>query len=241
MLNLVAARSGVRRDLATARMPRWVDRPAFLVTLTAVAGWVDALCFLMLGKVFTSFMSGNWLFLGIGAGTGDAGLVVRAGAAMAAFALGCAFGARHIGGRLSPIGSGAAVRRGLLLEATLLAGFAAVWLVSGDAAPQSALRVGLLGLAAGAMGIQAALSLALEVPMVATVALTAGFAQFARAAGLGTLRAQARGEDRPGAALLLGLCVSYLLTALAVALLPRTATLALVPLPLLALAARAAR
>jgi len=39
-----------------------------LFSLTLVAGWVDAMTFLGLGKVFSSFMSGNVLFLGIAAG-----------------------------------------------------------------------------------------------------------------------------------------------------------------------------
>jgi uncharacterized membrane protein YoaK (UPF0700 family) len=217
----------------------WTDRPVFLLALTAVAGWVDALSFLALGKVFTSFMSGNWLFLGIGAGTGDGGLAVRAGTAMAAFVAGGAVGARLLGARLSPAGSQAL--RGLRLEAVVLVCFAAVWIVVGDPEPQHAVRLVLLALAAAAMGIQAALSLALQVPNVATVALTASLAQLARLVGLSGTERRPHDPGEPSAALLLALCLCYLVSALVVAVLPRTALLAAVPLLLLSLAAIAAR
>src|ERR1700754_5086639 len=80
----------------------WQQRPALIVGLTAAAGWLDALVFLHLGKVFLSFMSGNLLFVGIATGTGDGGLLARAGAALAAFLLGTAAGARITGRRLAP-------------------------------------------------------------------------------------------------------------------------------------------
>jgi uncharacterized membrane protein YoaK (UPF0700 family) len=252
MISFPTARAGRRRRAAAGATgahtgppavagatPRWLDRPAFLVTLTVLAAWVDALSFLRLGKVFTSFMSGNWLCLGIGAGTGAGGLVLRAGVALAAFVAGGAVGVRLVGARLSPAGSTAASRRGLVLEAALLIAFAAVWIAGGDATPAAGARLALLALAGGAMGVQAALSLALEIPNVATVALTASFAQLARIAGLGPRGWATEAPGQPGAALLLGLCLCYLLTALVVALLPAAPVLAAVPLGLLAVAAAA--
>jgi uncharacterized membrane protein YoaK (UPF0700 family) len=218
--------------------PGWIDRRAFLVGLTAVAGWVDALSFLFLGHVFTSFMSGNWLFLGLGAGGGDGGLVVRAAAAMAAFVVGGAAGARLVGPRLVPASAGRAIGRALLLEGVLLASFAAVWLAVDDPAGHAVVRVVLLALAGCAMGVQASLSLALHVPYVATVALTAGFAELARLAGM---RSTDRPGEQPGAPLLLALCLSYFVSALVVALLPAGPALAAVPLLLLALVATTAR
>src|SRR5215207_9443594 len=86
-------------ELAAGGDLRWEHRPALLVGITAAAGWLDALAFLHLGKVFISFMSGNLLFVGIGAGTGDGGLTVRAGVVLAAFLLGTAIGARLTGSR----------------------------------------------------------------------------------------------------------------------------------------------
>src|SRR5215207_6570922 len=85
---------------------RWQHRRVFLVGITAAAGWLDALAFLHLGKVFISFMSGNLLFVGIGAGNGDGGLVLRAGLVLAAFLFGTVAGARLTGSRLAPAGHG---------------------------------------------------------------------------------------------------------------------------------------
>jgi uncharacterized membrane protein YoaK (UPF0700 family) len=51
---------------------RWQRRRVFLVGLTAAAGWLDALAFLYLGKVFISFMSGNLLFVGSAPATATA-------------------------------------------------------------------------------------------------------------------------------------------------------------------------
>src|SRR5215207_5636190 len=109
---------------------RWQHRRVFLVGITAAAGWLDALAFLHLGKVFISFMSGNLLFVGIGAGDGDGGLVVRAGAVLAAFLIGTAAGARLTGSRLVP-GTRSSLHRTLLIEAGLLAAFALLWDATG--------------------------------------------------------------------------------------------------------------
>jgi uncharacterized membrane protein YoaK (UPF0700 family) len=80
-------------------------------------------------KVFISFMSGNLLFVGIGAG--DGGLVLRAGAVLAAFLVATAAGARLTGSRLVP-GAQSPPGRTLVLEASLLAAFAMLWLATGD-------------------------------------------------------------------------------------------------------------
>jgi uncharacterized membrane protein YoaK (UPF0700 family) len=58
---------------------------SMLVLLAAIAGWIDALSFTALGKVFTSFQSGNLIFLGLGVDEGDAQLFVGAGVSLLAF------------------------------------------------------------------------------------------------------------------------------------------------------------
>src|SRR4051794_41910037 len=73
-----------------------------LLGLTGAAGAIDALSFVHLGKVFTSFMSGNVLFLGLGAGDANGGLVIRAGGALAGFAAGAAGGA-HLRPESAPL------------------------------------------------------------------------------------------------------------------------------------------
>src|SRR5215207_6288051 len=145
---------------------RWQHRRVFLVGLTAAAGWLDALAFLHLGKVFISFMSGNLLFVGIGAGEGDGGLVVRAAAVLAAFLVGTALGAWITGRRLVP-GKRSPLGRTLAIEAGLLAAFGLLWVATGDPAGHPTMRLALLVVGAAAMGLQAAISLAFHLPNVA--------------------------------------------------------------------------
>src|SRR5215218_1210921 len=112
---------------------RCQGRRGFLVGITAAAGWLDTLAFLYLGKVFISFMSGNLLFVGIGACNGDGGLLVRAAAVLAAFLLPTAIGARVTGRRLVP-GAGSTLRRALLIEGCLLLALAVLSVVIGHPA-----------------------------------------------------------------------------------------------------------
>jgi uncharacterized membrane protein YoaK (UPF0700 family) len=215
----------------------WDERRAFLVGLTATAGTLDALAFLHLGKVFNSFQSGNVLFLGIGAGSGDWGLVLRAAAVLTAFVAGAAGGARLAGSRLSP-GAAWTERRVLAVEAALLAAFAFLWLAIGTPAAHPAARVALLALGAAAMGVQIAFALALKIPNVVTVALTATLAFLGQRAGQAR---EARDPDAPSNGLLLSLCAAYAVCATVIAVLPESSVLALVPLGLLTLAVAADR
>jgi uncharacterized membrane protein YoaK (UPF0700 family) len=212
----------------TAR--RWDRRYAFLIGLTGAAGTVDALAFLYLGKVFNSFQSGNVLFLGLGAGAGNGGLIVRAGAVLAAFFAGAAAGSRLIGSRLSPRGSQRPELGILAIEAALLAAFAAIWLAVGTPADHPVARVVLLALGAGAMGIQVAFALALKIPNVVTVALTATLAYLGQRAGDSR---EARDRGLPSNGLLIGLCAAYAVCAAVIAVLPASSALSLAPLALL--------
>jgi uncharacterized membrane protein YoaK (UPF0700 family) len=213
----------------------WDRRFGLLVGLTAAAGTLDALAFLNLGKVFNSFQSGNVLFLGLGAGAGNAGLVVRAAAVLAAFVVGAAAGGRMIGPRLSPAATRAEFRI-LAVEATLLATFAALWLSIGTPSDHPVARVVLLALGAGAMGVQAALSLALKIPNVMTVALTATLASVGQRLGV---REDDAGASLPPMKLLAGVSITYTACAAVIALLPATPALALAPLVLITVAAAA--
>jgi uncharacterized membrane protein YoaK (UPF0700 family) len=63
-------------------------RDLLLMTLTVSSGAMDAISYLALGKVFTAFMTGNIVFLGLRmARAGDFG-VVRITVALAAFSAG---------------------------------------------------------------------------------------------------------------------------------------------------------
>jgi uncharacterized membrane protein YoaK (UPF0700 family) len=71
-----------------AARPSAPVRDLLLVGLTVSSGAVDAISYLALGKIFTAFMTGNLVFLGLrvaGEGTSD---VTHAGVSLAAFAAG---------------------------------------------------------------------------------------------------------------------------------------------------------
>jgi len=90
---------------------QWQRRRALLIGLTAVAGWLDALAWIYLGKVFLSFMSGNLLFLEVATGQAHAGLLARAGSAL---------GGRLTGSRLAPGATAHPMIQTLRLEAAVL-------------------------------------------------------------------------------------------------------------------------
>jgi uncharacterized membrane protein YoaK (UPF0700 family) len=208
----------------------WERRYAFLVGLTGAAGALDALSFMFLGHVFTSFQSGNVLFLGLGIGRGDAGLTVRAGVVLVAFFAASAAGAHLVGRRLLPWAT-RIEHSALAIEAALLAAFAMLWIAVGTPADHHVARVALLALAAAAMGVQAALSLALKIPNVVTVALTATLAYLAQRAGTGG--EEPRSDDLPTTGLLMALVATYATCAVVVATLPVSPAAALVPLAVL--------
>jgi uncharacterized membrane protein YoaK (UPF0700 family) len=206
----------------------WERHRTLLVGLTGAAGAIDALSFVHLGKVFTSFMSGNVLFLGLGAGDGDAGLVIRAGVALAAFFAGAVGGARLVGTRLVPAAPGRE-RAALAIEAALLLAFALVWLAFGAPDHHAVERTTLVALAAGSMGIQGALVLALRVPNVVTVALTATVAYLGQRAGTSS-EPKPAGAGLPSTGLLVALVLTYVGCAFVIAILPATPALSLAPL-----------
>jgi hypothetical protein len=218
----------------------WQAHWAFVVGITAAAGWLDALAFLHLGKVFNSFMTGNVLFVGFGIGEGDGGLVVRAGAALAAFTLGAFVGGRMVGSQVRAADAQrVALTRALRLEAVLLTAFAVVWLTTGDPGEQP-VHVLLLALGAAAMGVQGAVSLSFKIPGVATVALTATIAQLGAFPGW-RRHDGAIAREIPPPALMVPLILVYFLAALIVALAPAWPALSLGPLVMLAFSAAAQR
>jgi uncharacterized membrane protein YoaK (UPF0700 family) len=212
---------------------RWQQRAFFLVTITAAAAWLDVLAFVHLGKVFLSFMSGNLLFVGIALGQGSGALLVRSALALAAFMAGSALGARLAGSELSPGRPGRQMRRTLVVEAALLAVFALLWAVSDRSSDNTAPTLVLIATGAGAMGVQAAIALALHLPNVATVAMTATLAQIGAVAGWRRREGPGILARTPSLALMVPLCLAYLLTALLVASLPAGSLIACGPLVLI--------
>jgi uncharacterized membrane protein YoaK (UPF0700 family) len=208
----------------------WPQRRVLLIGLTGAAGWLDALAWIFLGKVFLSFMSGNLLFLGIASGQGNGGLFARALVALAAFLLGAVAGGRLAGSHLDPSQEDPPMSRTLLIEAGLLTVFAVLWLIGGSPVGDTGLTYALIVLGAVAMGMQAAVSIAFHVPNVATVAMTGTLAQFAAAVGWRQREGARAGlSDVPPASLMVLLILTYLLAAIAVATGPDSAWMAFGP------------
>ena len=143
-----------------------------LTALTFVAGLVDAVSFLALGRVFTANMTGNVVFLGF-AVAGAPGLSVpRSAAALGAFLLG-ALGGGRLANSMSAQPPSRWAGTAFGLEAALLLGSAAVALRSGAgfvaAAPAVYAVITLTGLA---MGLRNATVRRLAVPDLTTTVLT---------------------------------------------------------------------
>jgi uncharacterized membrane protein YoaK (UPF0700 family) len=165
--------------------------PPLLLLLTAVAGLIDAVTYLQLGRVFVANMTGNVVLLGF-ALAGAGGLSVGASLlALGAFLAGAMAGGR-LGRRLGT------QRRRLLATGTALEGaligLALVVTLANAGHTGGAIRYVLLAPLALAMGLQAATARQVGVPDLTTVVLTmtlTGLAADSRLAG-GTGAASAR-------------------------------------------------
>lgn len=111
---------------------------ALAVTLSGVAGYVDAIGFLKLGGFFVSFMSGNSTRLGVGLATGNGAAVLTVLALVISFVAGVVLGAltaRALGeARRSPV---------LVLEALLLAAGAGLLAFGFDTAGVTAVAMAM--------------------------------------------------------------------------------------------------
>jgi uncharacterized membrane protein YoaK (UPF0700 family) len=148
-------------------------RDALLVALTFSTGAIDAISFLVLGKVFSAFMTGNIVFLGFELGGAAGPSTWRTVASIGAFAVGAALGTRLV----APTADAHAVwpRR---VTAALAAGavaqtvFLVVWLAVGGH-PSSVSADVLIAVSALAMGLQTAAVFSLGVRAVFSTAATA--------------------------------------------------------------------
>jgi uncharacterized membrane protein YoaK (UPF0700 family) len=151
-------------------------RDALLAALALATGAVDALSWLLLGKVFSAFMTGNLVFLGLMAGGAvgpDPGQVV---VAIVAFALGAALGARVVrSGRNRDRWWPFQVTVCLATTALLEAGVLGVWKSCAGHPSGQAITL-VLGMLAMAMGIQTVAIASLGVRGVFTTAATATLA-----------------------------------------------------------------
>jgi uncharacterized membrane protein YoaK (UPF0700 family) len=161
---------------------RHTPREGVLMSLTFSSGVVDAISFIAFGKVFSAFMTGNLVFLGLGAANafkpGGPNLV-RVGAVLVAFALGAFIAARGIrrlrGTRLQSRTLSLALGGVLLLQVAFLA----AWLVvSGHPSATSATCLAVVE--AIAMGMQSSAVGSLDVKGVFTTAATATLINLSR-------------------------------------------------------------
>jgi uncharacterized membrane protein YoaK (UPF0700 family) len=135
---------------------RGAVRDGLLVLLTLTTGAVDASCFLHLGNVFSSVITGNLVLLGVAAATTSSSLAIYSGTALAGYSAGVLIGApiatrRASGGETWPL----SVTVTLVTEFCVLAGFSAGWELTGGS-PASTARLLLTAALAVAMGIQSA-------------------------------------------------------------------------------------
>jgi uncharacterized membrane protein YoaK (UPF0700 family) len=141
-----------------------------VLLLTAAAGYVDAISYLALGRVFTANMTGNTVLLGVSLAEGDLGGSGRTLLALGGFLAGGAIGARLVARAPRPATWPRGVTLALAAEAVLLLALAAAQTsaLAADATHVAA-RVAL---AAVAMGIQSAAARRLDVSGVATTFVT---------------------------------------------------------------------
>jgi uncharacterized membrane protein YoaK (UPF0700 family) len=147
-------------------------RDMLLNALAVSSGAIDAISFLVLGKVFTAFMTGNIVFLGLRAAGAPAAGMVSIITSMAAFAAGVYISVKIV----KPTkGSGTWPQRvTVALGVSLIAhaAFLAVWFAS-NGHPSIDVAHVLLGLWGFAMGMQSASVRSLQVDGVFTTAATA--------------------------------------------------------------------
>jgi uncharacterized membrane protein YoaK (UPF0700 family) len=145
-------------SVAAAADGRWhaAARDVRVVLLTLTTGAVDAVTFLLLGKVFSSVITGNLVLLGVSAATRGSGEAIHSGVALAGYAAGVAVGARlaERGGDHDATWP-PSVTVTLAAELCVLAAFCVGWELSGGRPSDGALLV-LLVLTAFAMGMQSA-------------------------------------------------------------------------------------
>ena len=179
-------------------------RDLLLVALTVSTGAIDALSWLVLGKVFSAFMTGNFVFLGLRAGGADGPLVPRVLAAVAAFAVGALLAARILApDKESLVVWPSRVTAALAVACAFQTAFLALW-IGVDAHPSSSASHGLIAISALAMGMQTTAVFSLGVRAVFTTAVTATWAIL-----MGDLSgwSQSSGERRRLSAVIAGLVV----------------------------------
>jgi uncharacterized membrane protein YoaK (UPF0700 family) len=157
--------------LAVARPETSTIRDFLLVGLTFASGAFDAIAFLGM-KVFTAFMTGNLVYLGLGVAGAEEPDLLRVAAALAAFTVGVFAAVRIVkptkGSGIWPQRVSIALGVAVLAEAA----FAAGWLIT-SGRPSTGVADLLIALSALAFGLQSGAIMSLDVKGVFTTAATA--------------------------------------------------------------------
>ena len=130
------------------------------------------LAYFFLGRVFASFLTGNFLFIGLGLAQGNSGLLIRALAAVLVSFVGVTLGSfclRRAPQRQTEQSWRTTLVSTLLIEWLLFLAFAILWRVTSNLSQQAGVQILLLGLAALGMGIQGALVEAFNFPGVVVI------------------------------------------------------------------------
>jgi uncharacterized membrane protein YoaK (UPF0700 family) len=159
------------------RLTPSLTRDLLLTALGFSSGAVDAISYIALGKIFTAFMTGNIVFLGLRIAHSDVHDVYRVSIALLAFGLGAMLAIRLIapseGEGLWPRRVSLALGAGALAQAVFLV----LWIaVSGR--PSTGSGDVLTGLSALAMGLQTGAVVSFGLRGVFTTAATATFVNF---------------------------------------------------------------
>jgi uncharacterized membrane protein YoaK (UPF0700 family) len=143
-------------------------RPRFrllLFALAAVSGWLDGVAFIVLGSVFVSVVTGNFVILGVAVSEQNWQLLGRVIVVVATNAAGVVAGSVIV--RARGIEAWRAGPRPLLAaELVVLVGAALAWTLAGEPGGGSTPYLAYLAPITFAMGMQAALVSHLDVPNV---------------------------------------------------------------------------
>ena len=143
-----------------------------ILFLVWVAGSVDALSYLGLGKVFTANMTGNAVLLGISIAQGQMAAALRSLFALVGFAVGVAAGTLIVKRKGSMIGWTPAVIAALCVELAVLTCLMTAWHFLNSLRHEEAVLHLLIVFSSTAMGIQTATVAHLRLPGIVTTYIT---------------------------------------------------------------------
>jgi uncharacterized membrane protein YoaK (UPF0700 family) len=154
-------------------------RDAALMALAVSSGATDAISYLVLGKVFTAFMTGNIVFLGLHASGAAEFEVFRVLRSLVCFSAGVILFRLLARSRLNSAGAAGILPRevvaGLVVMLIAQVAFLVVWLRA-SGSPSASVSDTLVSLAAFAMGIQSGAVISLSLTGIVTTAVTATLA-----------------------------------------------------------------